>query len=799
VVPVNIELMDDERLLALAHQHQDLLLGLPVGAAFQAITTIYPATRAPAWEALRAGLPEHAAFRAQRQAMAAGLRHRTGAMHGRLRDLTTLVTLRLPLTGLEPSLGGLLKTLLSLPRSYGHACAAPIAAAVREALDTFQDYRATFEDALRNLGHRVTPLDSQGLGQAVARALDPMGVLEPVVILPEQPLGEQVLSLEAENMPGGFRFGQTQPATGAFAEAYRCQVLSLHRVTQQTYPGMLSAPRAPKGTQPMSLWDTWDQPLSLVVNASVADQTAEENRLELKGRLAQWQAKLMTQNKTIYAQIEALKEKRLLSGTHMGIGRVHLVLWGQERTLQRGLARAINAAKRLRMVFHPEPVIGDTLFLQTLPLGCDPDFPTERALARTRRMELPNLMDMLPLYGGVQGTKTPAIMYLNQCGQFVGFSPKDKPTNPHIIVNGNSGGGKTYSMGYYLHQILALGAVAVALDPLRNYRGLCEYWDGEHVCLNLNAPLYINPFYGPLDSTHQGFLTAVLAEMASGGLDRLTHLEFNVLASAVVYFAHNWDLAGRGEPILSDFVREVLNDGCFNTDSEEARALGKVLALKLSLYYGTGLYACFVDGQNSFTLTKPFTLIEFADLETADDLKGVLFFSLFHLITQRFESAALAGIWKTLVADELWRFLRHKATADIFEKIIRTYRNIDASAMFASQRVEDYDSEIGRIICDIADTTLSLKPGPGELPKLKKIFNLTEAEEEAFQYVDKHQGWSSALLRLERGDGGIVRIIPDPLVDLLLSQSAEQVARRATLRAQYGRLSPDLPEDAYVQ
>jgi type IV secretory pathway VirB4 component len=245
-------------------------------------------------------------------------------------------------------------------------------------------------------------------------------------------------------------------------------------------------------------------------------------------------------------------------------------------------------------------------------------------------------------------------------------------------------------------------------------------------------------------------------------------------------------------------VREVLNDGCFNPDSEEARATGKVLALKLSLYYGTGLYACFVDGKNSFTLQRPFTLIEFADLETADDLKGVLFFSLFHLITQRFESEALAGIWKTLVTDELWRFMRHKATADIFEKIIRTYRNIDASAMFASQRVEDYDSEIGRIICDIADTTISLKPGPGELPKLKKIFNLTEAEEEAFQYVDKHQGWSSALLRLERGEGGIVRIIPDPLVDLLLSQSAEQVARRASLRAQYGRLSPALPEAAYA-
>ena len=35
----------------------------------------------------------------------------------------------------------------------------------------------------------------------------------------------------------------------------------------------------------------------------------------------------------------------------------------------------------------------------------------------------------------------------------------------------------------------------------------------------LQSPLCFNPFYGPLDKAHVAFLTASLAEMASGGVE----------------------------------------------------------------------------------------------------------------------------------------------------------------------------------------------------------------------------------------------------------------------------------------
>src|SRR5437870_4767515 len=64
------------------------------------------------------------------------------------------------------------------------------------------------------------------------------------------------------------------------------QVLSLHRVPPQTYPGLLSAPRAPEGTQPLALWDAWPGPLSVVVNVAAVDPETEKARLQLKRGLA---------------------------------------------------------------------------------------------------------------------------------------------------------------------------------------------------------------------------------------------------------------------------------------------------------------------------------------------------------------------------------------------------------------------------------------------------------------------------------------------------------------------------------
>ena len=128
--------------------------------------------------------------------------------------------------------------------------------------------------------------------------------------------------------------------------------------------------------------------------------------------------------------------------------RVHAVAWGQAAALPRAEDALIQAGRRLGLEWLREPVLGSTLFLQTLPLGFDPAYPEERFLRRARRLPAPNLAQLLPLYGDFRGTATPALLYLNRRGEAVGFDHFDSPTAPHAVVVGTSGSGKSFAINH---------------------------------------------------------------------------------------------------------------------------------------------------------------------------------------------------------------------------------------------------------------------------------------------------------------------------------------------------------------
>jgi hypothetical protein len=778
-VPVNIQCLDEEECLALGRHHEQLLRGMPIGSAVQTIMTILPSTQMPTWEAERAGLPESQMLAVQRQAIAEGLPHSAGTMKARLRAIPHLVTLRWPLASLDPELPTILKTLLSRPQSSSWACQAQLAGSLAHAHQYFLGLQDAMEGTLKGLGHDVTRLDVEALGYAVVKALDPMDMAAcPPRLIPEHPLRGQVLAMpEAENIAGGWRFGYGLPS-GEFVEQYRHQLLSLHQVPYRTYPGMLSAPRAPKESKPMALWDASERPVTVVVNAAVVEPAAEDSRLLQKSLLAGFQAKISKKNQTIKENVDKVLEDHMMSGSQTGWARIHLVAWSKPEEEQRVVEQVRRSLHHFRLAFAPEPTLGSTLALQALPLGFDPDWPPEWALNRARRFDsLEQLSHLLTLYGGPQGTKRHSIPYVNMCGEGIGFNPFDNPLNPHFNIIATSGGGKTFEVNRILNHIMPLGAIPVVLDPLHNYRAACEYHEGELIVLNANNPIFINPFYGPLDHAHVDALAAGLGEMAGGGTDRLSWTQFTVLGRALTYFAHHWDLPTRGEPILQDFVDEVLETGAFAPDNDEARLIAKDLSLKLSLFYGDGMYAGFVNGRNSFTLTKNLTVIEFGELNN-QHLQGTLFFFIFNLVTQRFKNPALRRIWKCIFGDELWKLLKYQSTANVMEEVIRTYRNFRASACFLSQRAEDWNSPVGQVIKGIAESNLFLKQGSGELPLVKKLFDLSDAEEDLFQYVGKYDTFNSGFLRLVDKKGGIVRMIPNALDFLLAAQTPEMQERR---------------------
>src|SRR5712691_2256788 len=437
----------------------------------------------------------------------------------------------------------------------------------------------------------------------------------------------------------------------------------------------------------------------------------------------------------------------------------------------------VRAGRRLDLEFLPEPTLASTLLLQTLPLGFDPEWPKETYLRRARRLPRKNLADLLPLYGGFRGTRTASILYVNRRGEAVGFDPFDNMTNPHMLVTGMSGGGKSFTMAHLAQQVLPLGASMVILDRLPSYQDLCAAWQGHYVQMDFNTPTCFNPFYGPLDNEHVAFLTAALAEMATGGVERLNRESLNVLADAVAHFAQTWDRT-RGEPHLAPFVEEVLQEGAFNEKDRIARHQAKTLARKLSMFYGRGPYAGFFDGPNQLVLHPTLTVVELSRLRDAPDLQGGLLFVLMHLLTQFFAAPARLQQRKYFVSDETCALLKHPATAEVLEEIRRTYRKLRTSALFLSQYAEDFNSPAGRVLRKGSPTTLFLQQEAEEIAEMQSLLKLTVTEQELLGHVQRHAGWSSAYLRLPNHTGGLIRLVPDAYTRWLVSQEDRERAMR---------------------
>jgi conjugal transfer ATP-binding protein TraC len=431
----------------------------------------------------------------------------------------------------------------------------------------------------------------------------------------------------------------------------------------------------------------------------------------------------------------------------------------------------------------PEPVLGSTLFLQTLPLGFDPAYPEERFLRRARRLPSPNLAHLLPLYGSFRGTATPAILYLNRRGEPAHFDPFDSPTAPHGVVVGTSGSGKSFLINHLVQQVLPLGAAVVILDRWASYEQLCTIQGGRYVALDFDHPICFNPFLGPLDRGHRAFLGALLAEMASGGEEPLAREERGVLADTLGAFAQHHPPGQEAQ--LRQFVTHLRT----LPEADDAALLGRRLARKLGPYAGDGPYAGFFDGPNAFTLDRPLTVVELSGLRGNPDVQAALMFVLLHQLTLFFADPGRLLQRKYLISDETWALLQHAASARVLEEIARTFRKLQTAALFLSQQGSDFLSPAGKAIRDNSGFAYFLQQNPEEVETMRTLFDLTEPEVALLKTVRRRPGWSEAYLRLPEQQGGLIRLIPDPYLRWLATQQPQERAQRqAALDAAGGDL-----------
>ncbi len=612
------------------------------------------------------------------------------------------------------------------------------------------------EGALQTVGINGDNLDDQKLMNLVYGLLNPKRskIIPKISVNSKSVLRDQVL----------FNAPLTSPC-GLILEGYHMRIVSFKELPSETIFGMFTR-EIYEGTK-FCLLDILSD-LIIVINFTVPPLHSAMNHLQMQKSFA-----FMHQDNWLGDKsIEALEKKRELdetlgdlykSGQKIVQARIHFVVQNQSQDkVEEDAGQIINILNRLNCEGIKEELIGASLFLTCLPLNFDPYY--EKFIRRSKRLMASNAADMLTLYGSFKGTKTPAQVYLNRRGEIVFLDFFDSNINPHGVVIGASGSGKSFFMNDFILQNERLGAHFFVLDKGDSYKKLSSILNGQYISFDLNHPVRINPFMNDPTQDNLSFLMSLLSQMISGGdeRDRLNREEEGLLQKAVLKAYENQ--RNNIEVTLSDLVL-ILNDNKFNEIFGINSVMGPTLALRLTPFTRKGPYGGFFDGINEFNIIGRFTVFELANLSAYPDLQLTVLFNLMFFITNFVSSSQMKPKRKFLLIDEAWSLLKVKNTADFITNAFKTFRKYRCSVVAITQELSDLTRyETGLAIVANASNKIFLKQEASLIDLLKDRLSLPVGIIGALKTVDTVKGKYSEAFVITDSSSGVIRLIPDPFL-----------------------------------
>jgi len=580
----------------------------------------------------------------------------------------------------------------------------------------------------------------------------------------DEPLLDQLLYNSPKVTGEGFEFEETL-----------FKIVSLKELPLNTESGMFTA-ELTRG-MPFSMLDLLKD-FILVINFYIPKQEEAIRRIKMQKAFAFMQRSTYFGDKSVEAsekkeELDSVIRETFSLGHKIIYPRIHFIV--SERSKEKAeisVAGILNMLSRMGCEGLKEEVIGASLFLSCLPLCFDHYY--EKFIKRTRRMISSNLADMLPLYGSVKGTQTPAQIYLNRRGELVNWDFFDSNTNPHAIIIGASGSGKSFFVNDFILQNARLDAHFFVLDKGDSYKKLCQILGGQYIRFELNSPVTINPFLREPDSEHLAFLVTVLSEMCSGGdeRERLYREQEGVLQKAILS-AYEERKNKDDEVVLSDVVEKLKSHAC-NRKLGLGESIGLKLALKLTPFTREGQFGRFFDGKNQFNLGSKFTVFELGNLSAHSDLQLVVLLNIMYFITNFVSSVEMKPKRKFLLIDEAWSLLRLKNTAEFITNSFKTYRKYHCSAVAITQEIVDLvGGDCGIAIQANAANKVFLKQEPNVVDSLKSSASLTDREIELLKSVETQKGKFSEALIISDASKGVIRLVPDPLLYWIATSDAK--------------------------
>ena len=622
-------------------------------------------------------------------------------------------------------------------------------------IDLF-NFSNLIEGVLQAAGINHQILNDQEHMQLVYELLNPKRCkdIPNVSINQKTMLREQVLYNVPVTTPYGF-----------VSEDHHMRVVSLKELPSETVPGMFT--RELYEGVAFCLLDVPSDSM-VVINFTVPDLQKSMDQLHLQKSFA-----FMHQNNWLGDKsVEALEKKKELdetlsnlfkSGQKIVHARIHFIVRNlKEEKAEEDASQIINTLNRLNCQGIKEELIGASLFLTCLPLNFDPYY--EKFIRRSKRLMASNAADMLPLYGSFKGTKTPVQLYMNRRGEVVFLDLFDSNINPHGVVIGASGAGKSFFINDFILQNDRLAAHFFVLDKGDSYKKLSSILSGQYVSFDINHPVKINPFINEPTPENLSFLISLLSQMASGGdeRDRLNREEEGLLQKAVLRVYEERSL--KQEVTLSDLV-VILNNNSFNETFGINSIMGPTLALRLTPFTCKGPYGGFFDGVNEFKISGRFTVFELANLSAYPDLQLTVLLNLMFFMSAFVSSPDMKPRRKYLLIDEAWSLLKVKNTADFVTNAFKTFRKYRCSVVAITQELADLTRhETGLAIIANASNKIFLKQEASLIDLLKERLSLPSGILGALKTITTIKGKYSEAFVMTDSCTGIIRLIPDPFL-----------------------------------
>ncbi len=511
--------------------------------------------------------------------------------------------------------------------------------------------------------------------------------------------------------------------------------------------------------------------LSISLSGRVLDAAASTLRLKAQGLLNARSANRFNEVET-QARAQALGdvERRLFAeGERLVEGRlqVHLI----EATAQAAdeAAQAVcDGLRDLEIEAAQEEDIGSSLILRgCLPFAVYED--TERKLRRRRRFLSRDFADMHPAGGCWTGLRNradepsagaaPIVMYANSAGQALFVDPTKAERNPHALIVGQSGSGKSFFVHDYLLHLWRLPQVRLYLISIKpDYRKLALLL-GRYIELSLDSAESLNPFGGAPTPENQARWVAALALMLTEGRTDRTltrEQEIALQEAALAASARNWD-SGREQAI----AQTVLDDVCAQLERRTG-SVGRELAFQL-LPYRRGPYRRLFNGPRSLGASDRFVFFNLGNI-LRQPCSAAACFCVFSLIDEIMHDPSLRAVPKGLIADEAWALVQNPFAAAILERSLKAYRSLGGFALPIVQDPRDLDTPAGRVMLVNTATKIVLPMDRSGQDDIARFVRLNERELELVRNLRLiKRRYSEFFVSIEGFHSAKGLLIPDPL------------------------------------